>query len=106
MVRVRNVFLNYKDGGETSFLFMGRGRNVFPKYELRAKRLTRKWCKLTMGRKVRVPTMTTIADTERLQIEHIAHILKIDIKCKQIHFGATGIINAKYNLPFILLFST
>ena len=37
MVRVRNVFLNYEDGGETSFLFMGRGRNVFPKYELGAK---------------------------------------------------------------------
>ena len=34
MVWVRNVFLNYEDGGETSFLFMGRGRNVFPKYEL------------------------------------------------------------------------
>ena len=52
---LRNVLLNYEDGGETSFLFMGKGRNVFPKYELRAKRLTKKWCKLTMGRKVCVP---------------------------------------------------
>ena len=52
---VLNVFLNYEDGGKTSFLFMGRGRNVFPKYELGAKRLTKKWCKLTMGRKVCVP---------------------------------------------------
>ena len=42
MVWVRNVFLNYEDGGETYFLFMGRGRNVFPKYELGAKRLTEK----------------------------------------------------------------
>ena len=25
MVWVRNVFLNYEDGGEMSFLFMGRG---------------------------------------------------------------------------------
>ena len=41
--------------GETSFLFMGRGRNVFPRYELGAKRLTKKWCELTMGRKVCVP---------------------------------------------------
>ena len=58
MVWVRNVFLIYKDGGETSFLFilfMGRGRNVFPEYELGAKRLTKKWCELTMGRKVCVP---------------------------------------------------
>ena len=55
MVMVRNVFLNYEDGGETSFLFMGRGRNVFPEYELGAKRLTKKWCELTMGRKVCVP---------------------------------------------------
>ena len=55
MAWVRNVFLNYEDGGETSFLFMGRGRNVFPKYELGAKRLTKKWCELTMGRKVCVP---------------------------------------------------
>ena len=38
-----------------SFLFMERGRNVFPKYELGAKRLTKKWCELTMGRKVCVP---------------------------------------------------
>ena len=55
MIWVRNVFLNYEDEGETSFLFMGRGRNVFPKYELGAKRLTKKWCELTMGRKVCVP---------------------------------------------------
>ena len=55
MVWVRNVFLNYEDEGETSFLFMGRGRNVFPKYELRAKHLTKKWCELTIGRKVCVP---------------------------------------------------
>ena len=56
MVWVRNVFLNYENGGETSFLFMGWGRNVFPKYELGAKRLTKKWCELTMGRKVCVST--------------------------------------------------
>ena len=55
MVWVRNVFLNYENGGETSFLFMGWGRNVFPKYELGAKRLTKIWCELTMGRKVCVP---------------------------------------------------
>ena len=55
MVWVRNFFLNYEDGGETPFLFVGRGRNVFPKYELGAKRLTKKWCELTMGRKVCVP---------------------------------------------------
>ena len=43
MVWVRNVFLKYglgakrlselEDGGKTSFLFMGWGQNVFPKYE-------------------------------------------------------------------------
>ena len=63
MVRVRNVFLNYEEGGETSFLFMGRGRNVFPKYELGAKRLTKKWCELTMGRKVCVPYTCTVFGT-------------------------------------------
>ena len=52
MVWVRNVFRNYENGGETSFLFERRGRNVFPKYELGAKRLTKKWCELTM-----VPTI-------------------------------------------------
>ena len=55
MVWVRNVFLIYEDGDETSFLFMGRGRNVFPKYKLGAKRLTKKLCELTMGRKICVP---------------------------------------------------
>ena len=62
MVWVRNVFLNYGDGGETSFLFMGRGRNVFLRYELEAKRLTKKWCKLTMGRKVCVPGGWVMSD--------------------------------------------
>ena len=57
MAWVRNVFLNYEDGGETSFLFMERGRNVFPKYELGAKRLTKNLCELTMGRRVCVPLM-------------------------------------------------
>ena len=56
IVWVRNVFLKYEDGGETSFLFMARGRNVVPKYELGAKRLTKKWCELTMGRKICVPS--------------------------------------------------
>ena len=55
MVWVRNVLLNYGDGGETSFLFMRRGRNGFPNYELGAKRLTKKWSELTMGQKVCVP---------------------------------------------------
>ena len=66
MVWMRNLFLNYEEGGETSFLFMGWGRNVFPKYELGAKRLTEKWCELTMGRKVCVPFL--ICDREKYQI--------------------------------------
>ena len=49
IVWVRNVFLNYEDGGETSFLFMGRGRNVFPKYELGAKRPTKKWSSISFN---------------------------------------------------------
>ena len=52
MVRVRNVFLKYEHGGETSFLCIGRGRNDFRKYELVAKRPTKQWCELTIGRKV------------------------------------------------------
>ena len=48
MVWVRDVFLKYEDGGETSFLFMSRGRNVFPKYELGAKRLNEITSKLTL----------------------------------------------------------
>ena len=37
MVRVANVFLKYKHWSETSFLCIGRGRNVFYKYEMGAK---------------------------------------------------------------------
>ena len=37
MVRVANVFLRYKHWSETSFLCIGRGQNVFYKYELGAK---------------------------------------------------------------------
>ena len=55
MVRVRNVFLNYEDRGEMLSYLWGVGRNVFSKYELGAKRLAKKWCELTMGRKVCVP---------------------------------------------------
>ena len=51
MVWVRNVFLNYENGGETSFLFMGWGRNVFPKYELGAKRLTKNGANWLWGEK-------------------------------------------------------
>ena len=41
MVRVQNGFLKYEHGGETSFVCIGWGRNVFPKYEVEAKRLTK-----------------------------------------------------------------
>ena len=51
MVWVQNVFLNYEDGGERSFLFMGRWRNVFPKYELGAKRLNKKMVRTDYGAK-------------------------------------------------------
>ena len=84
MVWVRNVFLSYEDGGETSFLFMGRGRNVFPKYELGAKRPTKKWCELTMGRNVCVPT---IAATELSEISRSLLLAlqwrKEDVFCRQ-----------------------
>ena len=66
MVWVRNVFLKYEDGGETSFLFMGRGQNVFPKYELGTKRLNKKCCELTMGREICVPTYLPSSDFFRV----------------------------------------
>ena len=40
-VWVQTVFLKYEHSGETSFLCIGQGRNVFPKYELGVKRLTK-----------------------------------------------------------------
>ena len=42
-----------------------RGRNVFPKYELGAKRLTKKWYELTKGRKICVPACVS------LEIKHL-----------------------------------
>ena len=50
-------------GGETSFPFMGRGRNVFPKYELGAKRLTKNGANWLWGEKSVYPPAYHAYDT-------------------------------------------